>query len=122
MKYIQLKVWAITSNPDKAGILINYREQYLRTVQEFPEGATVDVLRKYFDLNAKLQSAGDNDLLELENAEHELLLTKIKAMKWAFFATEIIELVDAVEKASSVKPLNVVLEEKVQEASATAAM
>lgn len=119
MKYIQLKVWSITSNPDKAGILINYREQYLRTVQEFPEGATVDVLRKYFDLNAKLQAANDNDLLELENAEHELLLTKIKAMKWAFFATEILDLVDAVEKASSVKPLDVVLEEK---ASATAAM
>jgi len=110
LRYIQLKVWAIASNPDKAGILINYREQYLRTVQEFPEGATIDTLRKYFDLNAKLQAAGDHDLLELENAEHELLLTKIKAMKWAFFAVEILDLVDAVEKASSVKPLDAVLD------------
>lgn len=98
--------------------MINYREQYLRTVQEFPEGATVDTLKKYLDLNAKLEGAKDDSLLELENAEHDLLLAKLKAMKWAFFATEIIEMVDAVEKASSVKPLNAVLEEKVQEAAA----
>lgn len=116
MKYIQLKTLVITSNPDKAGISINYREQYLRTVREFPEGATVDVLRKYFDLDAKLQAAKDDGLLELENAEHELLLTKIKAMKWAFFATEILDLVDAVEKASSVKPLDAVLDEMAQTA------
>lgn len=115
MKYIQLQIWQIQkANGER--VMLNYKEQFLRVVEAFDEGATIDTLRKYFDLNAKLRAVDDLGMLELENAEYDLLLAKLKSQKWAFFAMEILAMVDAVEKASSVKPLDAVLDEKALEA------
>ena len=99
MKYIQLKDVEI-ENEALTKTTFSYRGHLLVMCQSFPEGATIDVMKKYVKLNSKLKTAENDSLLALEDAEHELLLGKLRQQKFSFFAQELIDFYDAIEKAA----------------------
>lgn len=105
MRYIQLKVVPIESNEGQAANKIDYKGQLLNLVSAYPDGALIEEMRRHTKLFRKVKSANPEGLLKLEDAEHEILVKKLKAVKWAFFAEEIVDFCDALENAPESEPI-----------------
>lgn len=100
MKTIKLLTVKVTSNMDlPKDTELEYKKEFLRLVQVFPEGATIDEMRRYTKLNKKLRDAAPDSTLYLEDAECDLLAARLKSARFNFFSEEVIEMVDAVLQA-----------------------
>ena len=104
MKYIKMEVLTINNDLVK-DLEFDFRKQLLECVQRFPEGATIEQMRQFFDLNAKLKKAQSGEWLELENEEHRLLCGKVKEIRFTHMADELFRFLDAVTNATDINPI-----------------
>ena len=101
MKRIKLITTKITSNTQVENFELNYRKELLRIVELIPEGATVSQMGTAIKVVKKLQDTPDGADCYLEDSEHEYLASKVRAARFTFVASEIVEMVEAVEKAEA---------------------
>lgn len=102
MKQIQLQVTKLTNSSVPSDFELSYKKEFLRLVEIMPEGVTASQMGTQIKIAAKLQNASEKGKLFLEDAEWEMLKTKVSAAKWNFIAPEIVAMVEAVEKAEEV--------------------
>jgi hypothetical protein len=99
MKTIPLKSVQMLK-PNGEEITLDYWAQLQSTMRQpmnVQQGADVEELRKSIRILDALDKAGkDADFLELEDTDHEYLVTKVSATKFTFVAPELVQFVDDV--------------------------
>jgi hypothetical protein len=99
MKRIPLKSVQMTT-PDGKEMELNYWAQLqmtMRTPMNVQQGADVEEIRKSIRILDALDKIDrDAEFLELEDSDHEYLVTKVSATKFTFVAPELVQFVDDV--------------------------
>ena len=102
MKRIPLKSVQLIK-PDGVEVTLSYWVQLQATMRQpmdVQQGADVDELRKSIRIMDALDAAGqDAEFLELEDTDHEFLVSKVGATKFTFVAPELVQFVDDVTAA-----------------------
>lgn len=102
MKRFKLITTQVTSNSQvPEAFELNYRKEFLRMIEIAPEGTTVSQMGTAIKVAKKLQDTPDDGTVFLEDAEHEYLLGKARAFRFTLIAAEIVEMIEAVEKAET---------------------
>ena len=101
MKTIPLKSVQLTM-PSGEEKTLSYWEQLQGTMRQpmnVQQGADVEELRKSIRILDVLDNTDrDAEFLELEDTDHEYLVTKVTATKFTFVAPELVQFVDDVTK------------------------
>lgn len=100
MKKFLLKVVPIAGDPD--GRTLNYRDQLLALVRNFPDGISIAEMGDAISVSKKLRGAGDTDTLVLENAEHAYLLDRLDGNRFTIAAEEIVEMRNTLAHAEEI--------------------
>lgn len=110
MKKIILRKVPIESNREvKArGFTLDYWAELLAVITRFPDGITPAEMRQYTKLNEILWPAADADHIFIEDADHALLADRLSKFRYSFYATEILDFVDAMLNAETVTPADLV--------------
>lgn len=110
MKYIQLRKPTITNarvienTPKLEDRIFNYRKFLLTLLDGEPQGLTTIQLKQNLAMLTKLEKAGDESVLELEDAEHAYLKQRIENHRWMFADQVFVDFTDAISNASSETP------------------
>jgi len=64
------------------------------------EGILISEMRAKLKVVELLEDSRDRDVIELEDADHEVVLEAVKTMKWAVIHRDIVEFAEAVEEAT----------------------
>lgn len=100
MKKIKLITTHIKSNSQvPEDFELSYRREFLRIVEIIQEGVTASQMGVAINVARKLQDTPDNSVVYLEDSEHEYLLNKARAFKFMLVASEIVEMIAAIEQA-----------------------
>lgn len=78
---------------------LKYSHLAIACMNNFIQGETRIQMKKSNDLIDKLESFHDKDSIELETAEHELLMKFEKSFAWKFRHKDIVAFGEALDKA-----------------------
>lgn len=100
MKNLVLKQITITG----VECTLDYRAELLGICSFSYAGVTVEEIPVYLALSRKLQAAGDH--VELTNAEHAILVDRLRSHRWRVIVPEILQFCEEVATAPEIDHAN----------------